>query len=100
MNNADATLQPDEVRTVVRESLARIAPDAEFDALDDDADLAWELRLDSMAVLDLLTAVAERTGVEVPARDLPQVATIEGWVHYLTDAAVAPDGPSSGGTAA
>jgi acyl carrier protein len=79
-------LQPDEVRLLLGQSLARIAPEVSLDGVPDDADLAEELELDSMDVLNLVTAVYERTGVEVPERDYPRVATIDGWIGYLTQA--------------
>jgi acyl carrier protein len=77
-------LQPDDVRQLLRQSLAGIAPEVSLDGVPEDADLAEELELDSMDVLNLVTAVYERTGVEVPERDYPRVATIDGWIGYLT----------------
>jgi acyl carrier protein len=76
-------LQPDDVRQLLRQSLAGIAPEVSLDGVPEDADLAEELELDSMDVLNLVTAVYERTGVEVPERDYPRVATVEGWIGYL-----------------
>jgi acyl carrier protein len=77
------SLQPDELRDVLRRSLAGIAPEADLDQVPDDAELTEELELDSMDLLNLMTAVYERTGIEVPERDYPQVATVEGWIAYL-----------------
>jgi acyl carrier protein len=78
------SLGADEVRAVLSQSLAGIAPEASLDGVPADAELTEELELDSMDVLNLVTAVYERTGVEVPERDYPKVATIEGWIDYLT----------------
>lgn len=80
------SLRSDEIRDVLRRALSRIAPEADLDAVPDDADLASELELDSMDVLNLVTAVAERTGVEVPEREYPTVATMNGWISYLSEA--------------
>lgn len=77
------SLGPDEVRHVLRACLATIAPEADLASVPDGADLAEELELDSMDVLNLVTAVHDKTGVEVPERDYPAVATVEGWIRYL-----------------
>lgn len=76
----------DDVRRLLSESLARIAPEVSLDGVPGDADLAEELELDSMDVLNLVTAIYERTGIDVPERDYPEVASIDGWVRYLNRA--------------
>jgi acyl carrier protein len=42
--------------------------------------------IDSMDFLNLVTALHDETGIDVPERDYPQVATIDGFVAYLTTA--------------
>ena len=56
----------DEALAAISASLRGIAPEADLAAVDPGADLAEELDLDSMDLLELRTAVHERTGVELP----------------------------------
>ena len=68
---------------VVRDVLAQIAPEADLDAMDQTAQLQEELDLDSINFLDLMAGIHERTGVDIPERDYPMVATFAGCVSYL-----------------
>lgn len=73
----------DELRGVVLDALAQVAPEADPASLKPDADLRDELEIDSMDVLNFAIAVHERTGVEIPESDYRQLATIERCVDYL-----------------
>jgi hypothetical protein len=42
-----------------------------------------ELDLDSMDFLNLMVGIHEQTGVEVPERDYPKVAHLDGLLDYL-----------------
>jgi acyl carrier protein len=46
-------------------------------------EIAPEIDLDSMDFLNLVTALSEETGIEVPERDYPRLATLDGFVDYL-----------------
>ena len=76
----------DEARDVIATSLRGIAPEADLSEVRPDKALQDELDLDSMDFLNLMVAIAERTGVEVPERDYPKVAHLDGLVTYLVDA--------------
>lgn len=76
-------MNDDELRAVVRTVLSGIAPEADLDTLDPAAQLQEELDLDSINFLDFVSGVHDRTGVDIPERDYPQVATLEGCVRYL-----------------
>jgi len=52
-----------------------------------DALVQEELDLDSMDFLNLVTALHEETGIDVPKRDYPKLATIGGFVAYVAAAA-------------
>jgi acyl carrier protein len=73
-----------DVIAAIREELARLAPEIEFGALDRTADLREQADLDSMDFLNLLTALHQRLGVEIPDADAQQLGTIDGAVAYLT----------------
>ncbi|MDH4147523.1 MAG: phosphopantetheine-binding protein [Acidimicrobiia bacterium] len=72
------------VDRAISAALADIAPEIDFDTLDRAADLQSEADLDSMDFLNLLAALAEALGIEVPERDYPQVRSIDGLVTYLS----------------
>jgi acyl carrier protein len=77
-------MTPDDATAAVRAAITRSAPDVDVALLDGDVELCSELDLDSMDFLNVLIAIAERTGIEVPERDYPEVATFRGLVDYLT----------------
>lgn len=74
----------DDARTLLRQLLGGIAPEVDLDSIDADAPYTEEADLDSMDFLNLMTALHDRTGIEVPERDYPSVSTINGFVAYLT----------------
>lgn len=78
-------LTPDEARGHVAAVLARIAPEVDLDEVDGSEPLQEELDLDSMDVLHLVGGIHERTGIEVPERELGQVDTLDALVAYLVD---------------
>jgi acyl carrier protein len=71
------------IRTSVLESLRRVAPEADLDELPGDAELRDELDLDSMDFLNFVVAIGERTGIEIPERDYPEVMTLDACIAYL-----------------
>jgi acyl carrier protein len=77
----------DDARTLVHELLHAIAPEVPLDEVDPDALLLDEIEMDSMDFLNFVTAIHERTGVAVPERDYPQLASVNGCVGYLSDRA-------------
>jgi acyl carrier protein len=77
----------DEARDVIAQGLRGIAPEADLDEVRPDKPLQDELDLDSMDFLNLMVAIHERTGVEIPERDYPKVAHLDGLVAYLVDSA-------------
>lgn len=76
-------LSVDDITEVVLGALGDIAPEADLEGLDPGADLREVVDLDSMDFLNLVTAVAEATGVAIPERDYPLVATLSGCVAYV-----------------
>jgi acyl carrier protein len=61
----------------------RIAPEVDLDAIDRTAPLQETADLDSMDFLNLMAAVETETGIAVPERDYPLVASIDGFVGYI-----------------
>ena len=72
-----------ELTAVVIGAVTEIAPDVDPDAIDPDADLAEQLDIDSMDFLNIVVAIHDRTGIEIPERDYPKLATLNDAVSYL-----------------
>lgn len=72
-----------DIRAAVKEELNNIAPEIDIGAVDPAADLREALDIDSMDVLNFITAIHHRLGVDVPELDYPKLLTIDGAVKYL-----------------
>ena len=77
-------MNENELRDVVCSALGEIAPEVDFVSLPGDTDLREELELDSMDFLNFVAVLHERTGVDVPERDYPQLVSIDTCVAYLS----------------
>lgn len=75
-----------ETRTLLARLLHGIAPEVDLDGLDPAAPLQEEAELDSMDFLNLVSALYDETGIEVPERDYPRVASVDGFVAYVAAA--------------
>lgn len=72
-----------DIRTAFLTELNRIAPDIDPGDVGDGDHLQDDLELDSMDVLNLVTALHERLGVDIPEVDYPKIATLSLAVAYL-----------------
>ena len=72
-----------ELRKLLGEILADIAPEADLGNVAADEDLREALDLDSMDFLNVLIGVHERTGIDIPEADYPQLFTLETMTRYL-----------------
>ncbi len=75
-----------ELRDVVIQALSDVAPESDPAALDPSAELAEQLDIDSIDFLNVVVSVHEQTGIDVPERDYPKLATLDGAVAYLVSA--------------
>lgn len=71
------------LRAAVLASIVAVAPEADGASIPDDASLRDELDLDSMDFLNVVQGIHDRTGIDVPERDYPQLATLASAVDYL-----------------
>ena len=76
-------MTPTDIRAVIKDELARIAPEVEFESIDPTADLREAVDIDSMDFLNLVTALHVRLDVEIPEADNPRLVTLQGAVDYL-----------------
>ena len=73
-----------DLRALVVDLLADIAPEAELASVSDTEDLRQALDLDSMDFLNLVIALHEHTGIDIPEADYPELFTLAGMTRYLT----------------
>ncbi|HNB25590.1 MAG TPA: acyl carrier protein [Alphaproteobacteria bacterium] len=76
----------DEIKAILLEEIGNIAPEADLAALDPDADLREALDIDSISFLNLLIALGNRLGIQVPEKDYGRLATLRLAVEYLAAA--------------
>ncbi len=81
---ATKTYSVTELKSLIIDLLAQIAPEADFDDLEDDEDIREALDIDSFDFLNFLIALNEQTGIEIPEADYGQLNTMEELVAYLT----------------
>jgi len=79
-------MNADDARSLFARLLHGIAPEIDLADADPSALLQETLDIDSMDFLNLVTALHDETGIDVPERDYPQLATIDGFIAYLTGA--------------
>ncbi len=75
----------EQARQLIFDVLVDIAPEVDRNGVDDDLDLTEQLDLDSMDYLTWMIALSERTGVDIPQRDVSRFLTIDGAVSYLVE---------------
>lgn len=73
-----------QARELITQVLGRIAPEIDAGDIDPDAELQVECDLDSMDFLSLVEGVASAVGRDIPERDYPQLATLNGFAAYVT----------------
>ena len=72
-----------EIRNAFLEELTKIAPDIDPGDVCEGDHLQDDLELDSMDFLNLVTALHQRIGVDIPEIDYPKIATLAHAVAYL-----------------
>ncbi len=74
----------DEIKALLFELIGEIAPETDPSSLADDEDMRAALDLDSMDFNNLIIAIHERTGRNIPEADYNKLFTLKGAVAYLT----------------
>jgi len=72
-----------DLRAAFLAELTSVAPDIDPQALGDDDHLQDDLGLDSMDILNLVSALHRRFGLAIPESDYPEIATPARAVAYL-----------------
>jgi acyl carrier protein len=73
----------EELRALIVEAIGEIAPEADAAAVDDAKDLREVLDLDSMDIFNLVVAISDRLGIDIPDADAVNLVTLAGGIAYL-----------------
>jgi acyl carrier protein len=74
---------PDEMLAAIRVELEKIAPEVSADNLNLDTDIAT-LGIESVTMLELIAALEERFGIELPDDELTTLDTLNDVIELLT----------------
>jgi acyl carrier protein len=74
-----------EVRDAILRILGGIAPEADLTRLDPRVPLREQLDIDSMDVLNFVSAIDQELQVSIPEVDYPKTATLDGCVDYVAE---------------
>jgi acyl carrier protein len=84
-------MEREEIKGIVLEIIASIAPDEDVSHVKPDVRLREQLQLDSMDFLDIVMELRKRYGVQVPEEDYVHLASLDSCAEYLLPKFVAKD---------
>jgi len=73
----------DEIKQMIIDALSGVAPEGEYDRLKPDRPLRDQLDIDSYDFLNVIVALHEQLGVDIPEADYQRLLTLNGAVDYL-----------------
>ncbi len=73
----------DEIKQVVVDIIADVAPDEDVTNIKPDVRLRDQLELDSMDFLDIVMELRKRHNIEVPEAEYPELASLDSCATYL-----------------
>ncbi|MBT4758666.1 MAG: acyl carrier protein [Opitutae bacterium] len=74
----------DQVKQIVVDIIAEIAPDEDTSNITPEINLRDQLDLDSMDFLDIVMELRKQHNIEVPEADYPELASLATCAAYLT----------------
>ena len=77
-------MAPEQIRQVVLDILAKIAPDEDLSDLDDNVAFREQMELDSMDFLDIVMELRKLYRIQIPEEDYTNLVTMQSTVDYLT----------------
>lgn len=78
-------MNKEQIKTSIIKQIRIIAPDLEQDDIPSDENLQNALEIDSYDFLQLLTALYEQLGVQVPEADYGKVDTLNRMAEYFAE---------------
>ncbi|MEX0725683.1 MAG: acyl carrier protein [Planctomycetaceae bacterium] len=76
-------MRPEQIRQVIVNILARIAPDEDLSQIRDDVPFREQMELDSMDFLDIVMELRKLYRIQIPEEDYANLNTMDGTVNYL-----------------
>jgi acyl carrier protein len=76
-------MRREEVRAAIVEEIGNIAPEAVLSGIADEADLREAIDLDSMDIFNLVVALSQRLGIDIPDAEAGRLVTLGGGTDYL-----------------
>ena len=76
-------MDTEKIHSAVVASLMEIAPEIDPISLEPDVEFRDQVDMDSMDMLNFVTALHRRTGIEVPDNDYLQLTSVDACVRYL-----------------
>lgn len=77
-------MRAEDIRTTLINELKRIAPESNPASIAATANLREELDLDSMDFLNVVLALHDRLGIDIPEAHYSRLVTLEGAIAYLS----------------
>lgn len=77
-------MAPEQIRSVILDILARIAPDEDLSELNDSVPFREQMELDSMDFLDIVMELRKLYRIQIPEEDYGELVTMDRTVTYLT----------------
>ena len=78
-------MREEQLKAIVLETLQEMAPEMDPNAVSPDEDLRRALDIDSFDFLNVIIALHEKLGVEIPEADYGRLNTLSGMLAYLRD---------------
>ena len=75
----------EEIKKIIIEEILNIAPDIDEEEIPLNENLQLSIEIDSYDFLNILVALAERLGIEVPEADYTKVDTLERMIAYFNE---------------
>ncbi|MEA3352638.1 MAG: phosphopantetheine-binding protein [Campylobacterota bacterium] len=73
----------DDIKKIIVEQILDVAADIEEDEIGYDDNIQESLEIDSFDFLKILTAINEKTTVEVPEKDYSKVDSVNNMAEYI-----------------
>ena len=73
----------EEVRKIILNILADIAPDEDISCIDDNTKLRDQIDLDSMDFLDIVMELRKQHGIDVPEAEYRELESLDSSANYL-----------------
>ncbi len=77
-------MKEEKLKGIILGILQDTAPEADIETLSPDADLQMELDIDSFDFLNVIIALHEALGVDIPESDYGKLNTLSGMIAYLS----------------